>query len=108
MEEKRNQLDTCYPCACHASKERDIREQKSLVNRLARIQGQVKGVQGMIEKDAYCVDVLTQVAAIQAALCAFGREVLETHIRTCVAEDLREGRDEIVDELMDTLRKFMK
>ena len=78
------------------------------MHRLARISGQVRGVQGMIEKDAYCVDILTQIAAIQAALNGLSREILESHIRTCVANDLRAGRDEIVDELMDTLRKFMK
>lgn len=95
-------------CACHERKERAAEEQKVLMNRLARIQGQVKGIGGMVEHDAYCVDILTQVAAVQAALSAFGREVLESHIRTCVAQDLKEGKDEILDELMDTLRKFMK
>ena len=73
-----------------------------------RIEGQVRGVKGMIEKDAYCVDILTQVAAINAALNAFSRELLSEHVRTCVANDLRDGKDETVDELVRTLQKFMK
>ncbi len=106
MEEKKTVV--CEGCACHSAKERSADEKRGLLNRLLRIEGQVRGLGGMVERDAYCVDVLTQVAAVQAALSAFGREVLEAHIRTCVAEDLKEGRDEIVDELMDTLRKLMK
>ena len=108
MENSTNQVTESLPCPCHTTKQRSEKEYKALMHRLARISGQVRGVQGMIEKDAYCVDILTQIAAIQAALNGLSREILESHIRTCVANDLRAGRDEIVDELMDTLRKFMK
>ena len=69
---------------------------------------QVRGVKGMVEHDAYCVDILTQVSAVSAALDAFSRTLMESHIRTCVVDDIRRGNDEVVDELIDTLRKLMK
>ena len=93
---------------CHKSKVREPEEYKSLLNRLSRIEGQVRGIKGMVEKDAYCTDILVQVAAVSAALNAFNRELLENHIKTCVAEDIRNGKDETVDELLETLRKLMK
>jgi DNA-binding FrmR family transcriptional regulator len=83
-------------------------EHKSLINRLSRIEGQVRGVRRMVESDAYCVDILTQVSAIQSALNAFNRELLGSHIRTCVAEGIRGGSDEVVEELVETLKKLMK
>ena len=83
-------------------------ERKKLVKRLNRIEGQIRGIRGMIEKDAYCTDVLTQVAAANAALNAFTKELLASHIRTCVAEDIRSGKDETIDELVSTLQKLMK
>ena len=89
-------------------KERTPEEYKRLIHRLNRIEGQVRGVRRMLEENAYCTDVLTQVAAVNAALNAFSRELLESHIRTCVAQDLREGRDETVDDLMITLQRLMK
>ena len=79
-----------------------------MTNRLNRIEGQVRGLRGMLEKDAYCIDVLVQVAAVQAALNAFSRELLANHIRTCVANDIRSGKDETIDELVATLQKLMK
>ena len=90
------------------TKHRGCCEAKSLLNRLNRIEGQVRGVKGMVEKDAYCVDILTQVAAIQAALNAFNRELLGKHIRTCVADGIRAGEDEVIDELVSTVQKIMK
>lgn len=93
---------------CHKTKERSEEERKKLVNRLNRIEGQIRGIRGMIEKDAYCTDVLTQVAAANAALNAFTKELLASHIRTCVAEDIRAGKDETIDELVSTLQKLMK
>ena len=90
------------------TKHRGCCEAKSLLNRLNRIEGQVRGVKGMVEKDAYCVDILTQVAAIQAALNAFNRELLGNHIRTCVADGIRAGEDEVIDELVSTGQKIMK
>ena len=95
-------------CCCHKTKHRSEEEYKTLINRLSRIEGQVRGVRKMVENAAYCVDILTQVSAIQAALNGFNRELLSNHIRTCVMDDIRNGNDEIVDELMQTLQKLMK
>ena len=95
-------------CCCHKTKHRSEEEYKALINRLSRIEGQVRGVRKMVENDAYCVDILTQVSAIQAALNGFNRELLSNHIRTCVMDDIRNGNDEIVDELVQTLQKLMK
>ena len=95
-------------CCCHKTKHRSDEEYKALINRLSRIEGQVRGIRKMVETDAYCVDILTQVSAIQAALNGFNRELLSNHIRTCVMDDIRNGNDEIVDELVQTLQKLMK
>ena len=93
---------------CCRTKERSEEEYKSLVHRLNRIEGQIRGIKGMLDKNAYCPDILTQVAAVNAALNAFGRELLTSHIRTCVVEDVRAGKEDTVDELLATLQKFMK
>ena len=90
------------------AKHRDEAELHSLMNRLSRIEGQVRGVRKMLEDEAYCTDVLTQVTAIQAALNAFNRELLANHIKSCVVEDIRNGSDEVVDDLVATLQKLMK
>ena len=95
-------------CCCHKTKHRSDEEYKALINRLSRIEGQVRGIRKMVETDAYCVDILTQVSAIQAALNAFNRELLANHIRTSVMNDIKNGNDEIVDELVQTLQKLMK
>lgn len=95
------------PC-CHKKKERSEAEYKGLLNRLNRIEGQVRGIRGMVERDAYCTDILVQVAAVNAALNAFNKELLANHIRTCVARDIRDGKDETIDELVVTLQKLMK
>ena len=95
-------------CCCHKTKKRTEEERKKLINRLNRIEGQIRGLRGMIEKDAYCTDILVQVAAANAALNAFNKELLASHIRTCVAEDIRADKDETVDELVATLQKLMK
>lgn len=95
-------------CTCHKTKERPAKEYQSLSNRLSRIEGQIRGIRGMLEKNAYCTDILTQVAAVNAALNAFNKELLASHIRTCVADDIRKGKDEIIDELVCTLQKLMK
>lgn len=95
-------------CCTHKTKERSEEELRSLYNRLSRIEGQIRGIRGMVEKDAYCTDILTQVAAVNAALNAFSREVLSTHVKTCVMEDLKAGKEETVDELVATLQKLMK
>ena len=95
-------------CACHKYKERTEEESKQLIHRLNRIEGQIRGIRGMVEKNIYCTDILMQVAAANAALNAFTRELLGNHIRTCVAEDIRSGKDETIDELLQTLQKLMK
>lgn len=95
-------------CCSHKTKERSEEEYKSLINRLNRIEGQIRGIKGMVEKDAYCTDILVQVSAVNAALNAFNKELLSNHIKTCVAEDIRNGKDETVDELVATLQKLMK
>ena len=93
---------------CHKTKKRTEEEYKSLTNRLSRIEGQIRGIKGMVERDAYCPDILIQVSAVTAALNAFNKELLSSHIRTCVADDIRDGKDEIIDELVETLQKLMK
>ncbi len=93
---------------CHKTKERSSEEYASLINRLSRIEGQIRGIRGMVERNAYCADILTQVAAANAALGGFTRELLTNHIKTCVADDIRAGHDETVDELVGLLQKLMK
>ena len=93
---------------CCRTKERSEEEYRGLVHRLNRIEGQIRGIKGMLDKSAYCPDILTQVAAVNAALNAFGRELLSSHIRTCVVEDVRAGKEDAMDELLTTLQKFMK
>ena len=95
-------------CCCHRIKERSEEEYKSLIHRLNRIEGQIRGIRGMVEKNVYCTDILMQVAAANAALNAFTRDLLGSHIRTCVVQDIRDGKDEIIDELLNTLQKLMK
>lgn len=95
-------------CGCHKTKERSEEEYKRLVHRLNRVEGQIRGIRGMLERSAYCPDILSQVAAANAALNAFAKELLSEHIRTCVTRDVREGRDETVEELLRTLQKLMK
>ena len=93
---------------CHKTKKRSEEEYKKLMNRLSRIEGQIRGIKGMLEKDAYCVDVLLQVSAANAALNAFSRELLSEHIKGCVVNDIRSGNDETAQELVDTLQKIMR
>lgn len=95
-------------CCAHKSKERPEKEYKDLLNRLSRIEGQVRGVKAMLERDAYCTDVITQVAAINAALNSFNKVLLANHIKTCVTQDIKNGKEETVDELVTTLQKLMK
>ena len=96
------------PGCCHKTKERPDKEYKDLLNRLSRIEGQVRGIKKMVESDAYCTDILIQVSAVNAALNSFNKVLLANHIRSCVAQDIREGKDETIDELVDTLQKLMK
>lgn len=95
-------------CCTNRTKERSEAELRSLINRLNRIEGQIRGVRNMVETDAYCTDILMQVSAVNAALNAFSKELLANHIKTCVAEDIKKGNEETVDELVVTLQKLMK
>lgn len=95
-------------CCGERKKHRDEPEVRALSNRLSRIEGQVRGVRKMVEEDGYCTDILTQVSAVQAALNAFSRELLANHIKTCVVVDIRDGDDEVVDDLIKTLQILMK
>ena len=99
-------------CCCgdtHAkTKERTDKERRDLMNRLKRIEGQVRGIHAMLDKDVYCADILVQVAAVNAALNGFSKELLAQHISTCVADDLRAGSEAKLDELVNLLPKLMK
>ena len=95
-------------CHCHKTKHRTEGEYKKLMNRLNRIEGQIRGIKGMLEKDAYCTDILVQVAAVNSALNSFNKELLAEHIRTCVIEDIKAGKEDTVDDLVDTIKKLMK
>ena len=97
-----------HDCCCTKTKKRTEKEYTALIHRLNRIEGQIRGIRGMVEKDAYCTDIITQVAAVSAALNAFNKQLLASHIRTCVADDIRAGKDDVIDELVSTLQKLMK
>ena len=94
--------------ACCRHKKRTEKEYKDLANRLSRIEGQIRGIKRMLDEDAYCIDILNQVSAANCALNSFTKVLLSEHIRSCVAEDVREGHDEKLDELVNTLQKLMK
>ena len=93
---------------CDRKRVRDEKERRDLMNRLKRIEGQVRGLQRMLDEDAYCPDILTQASAVNSALNSFCRVLLTSHLRTCVTEDIRAGREDTIDELMGTLQKLMK
>ncbi len=93
---------------CHKTKIRTPEEYKSLIHRLNRIEGQIRGIRKMVESNAYCTDILIQVSAATAALNAFNKELLANHIKTCVADNIKQGNDEIIDELLKALQKLMK
>ena len=95
-------------CRGQKKKERSPEEYKNLIHRLNRIEGQIRGIRNMLENDAYCPDILIQSAAVNAAVNAFNKELLASHIRSCVANDIREGHDEVIDELVRTMQKLMK
>ncbi|MDE6567738.1 MAG: metal-sensing transcriptional repressor [Lachnospiraceae bacterium] len=95
-------------CCCNRTKERSDKEYQDLIHRLNRIEGQIRGIRGMVERDAYCTDILTQVAAANAALNSFNKTLLSNHIKTCVTRDIKEGNEETVDELIQMLQKLMK
>ena len=93
---------------CNKKKERTQEEYKSLINRLNRIEGQIRGIKGMVENDAYCTDILIQVSAVNSALNSFNKKLLENHIKTCVADGIKANDESVIDELVDTVQKLMK
>lgn len=105
---ERQMIDMEKRECCHKTKHRSEEEYKNLIHRLNRIEGQIRGIKGMVEKDAYCTDILIQVSAVSAALNSFNKVLLANHIRTCVADDIRAGKDETIEELLATLQKLMK
>ncbi len=112
MEDKMNEGIEREETVCanhvHETKERSEKEYRDMINRLSRIEGQIRGIKGMVEKNVYCTDILVQVAAVNAALNSFNRVLLANHIKTCVTQDIRDGKEETVDELISTLKKLMK
>ncbi|HJA11909.1 MAG TPA: metal-sensing transcriptional repressor [Candidatus Mediterraneibacter merdipullorum] len=96
------------PACMHRTKDRSETEKRSMLNRLSRIEGQVRGIRRMVENDAYCPEILVQVSAVNAALNSFNKVLLAEHIRSCVANDIREGKEETIDELVLVLQKLMK
>lgn len=102
MEDKK----TCE--CCGKMTERSEEERKKLINRLNRIEGQIRGIKGMVERNEYCTDILVQSAAVNAAVNAFNKDLIANHIRGCVVRDIKEGKDEVIDELVATLQKLMK
>ncbi len=99
-------MDNC--CHCQKKRERSEEEMKKLCNRLCRIEGQVRGLREMLQRDVYCTDILIQVSAVNAALNSFSKELLSEHLRTCVADGIRQGDDGVIEELVGVLQKLMK
>ena len=97
----------CPHCA-ERKKLRSEEEKKALLTRLRKTEGQIRGIQKMVENDAYCPDILIQVSAVTSALNSFNKALLACHIKSCVAEDIRAGDDEAIDELVKVLQKLMK
>jgi CsoR family transcriptional regulator, copper-sensing transcriptional repressor len=95
-------------CCSHKSKERSQKEYKDLVNRLSRIEGQIRGIRKMLDNNAYCVDILLQASAANAALNSFNKVLLKNHMKTCVEKDIREGKEESMDELIQVIQRLMK
>lgn len=101
----KDEIKECPHCK---KKKREDKEYKDLINRLNRIEGQIRGIKGMVENDAYCIDILNQVSAASSALNSFSKVLLENHIKSCVIDDIKEGNEETVDELVGTIQKFMR
>lgn len=101
-------MENCKYTACHAAKERSAQEKATLINRLKRIEGQIRGIIGMVEKDAYCADILTQVSAVSSAVDSFSVSLLDSHVKSCVKDDIRSGREDVLDELMTIIGRMVK
>ncbi len=101
-------IEEAGQCCCGRTTDRSAKDRKDLINRLSRIEGQVRGIRNMLENDAYCIDIINQVSAANSALNSFSKELISRHIRSCVADDVREGSDDKLEELVHTLQKLMK
>lgn len=108
MHDETNGIPSSCACGHARTKHRSDEERRALLNRLSRIEGQIRGLRAMVEREAYCPDILMQAQAVNAALNSFCRELLSKHIRTCVVDDVRAGREDTVDELLQTLQRMMK
>ncbi|MGN0298960.1 MAG: metal-sensing transcriptional repressor [Lachnospiraceae bacterium] len=108
MIEERESNDSECCCCSSKHKERDEKEIRSLMNRLKRIEGQIRGIENMLDNGAYCTDILIQVSAVSSALNSFNKVLLANHVKTCVADNIRKGNDEVIDELVTLLQKLMK
>lgn len=106
--EQAEQETVSAACPCCRKKDRSVSETKDLIRRLNRIEGQIRGIRRMVEEETYCIDILTQVSAASCALNSFTRELLTNHIKTCVTEDIKSGKEDKVDELVRILPKLMK
>lgn len=108
IEEQKNLTAEKDSECCHDKKKRSPKEFKNLMNRLKRIEGQIRGLQGMLERDAYCPEILIQAQAVNAAMNSFNKLLLTNHLKTCVLDDIRKGNDQVVDELVHVMHKLMK
>ncbi|MBR3057917.1 MAG: metal-sensing transcriptional repressor [Clostridiales bacterium] len=102
-----SEKNTCPNCS-NRKKMRSDEEKKALLTRLKKAEGQIRGIEKMIEENAYCPDILTQVAAVTAALNSFNKELLACHMRSCVIEDIKSGKEETIDEFVKLMQKLMK
>lgn len=100
--------NACYSDIDKRVKIRSDEEKKKLINRLSRIEGQIRGLKGMVERDEYCTDILIQTSAVNSALNAFSKELLSRHIKGCVVNDIKEGKEQVIDDLLNTLERMMK
>lgn len=107
-QEQDNTKNCCSGDCCLKHKHREAKEYKDLIHRLNRIEGQVRGIRAMVEEERYCVDIITQASAVSSAINAFNKVLLSQHIKTCVSDNIRNGNDEVVDELCETLKKLMR
>ncbi len=106
-----NASEVCISGSLHVSLRRSHHSKQvksGLASRLNRIEGQIRGIKGLIEKDTYCDDVLNQIAAVQSALNSVGKLLLAEHLKSCVVERIQDGELEVVDELLKTMHTLMK
>ncbi|MBR4707220.1 MAG: metal-sensing transcriptional repressor [Pseudobutyrivibrio sp.] len=108
MSDLNKENDMACECCTGKHKDRAEKEKKDLMNRLKRIEGQVRGVENMLDNDAYCIDILMQVSAITSALNSFNKVLMANHMKTCVADNIKEGNDEVIDELVAAMQKLMR